>query len=165
MAQLFTTSPDVATVTSAKNWLRAHAERGAICPCCKQYVKIYRRALGTQMARWLIWLVRSWEHTPMHWIDVKESPVRGGDYAKLLHWGLVEQKQPSRDSDTKDTGLWRPTHLGIDFVMRRTRVPSHVYIYNNNRLKFEAHTVDIVEALGKRFSYKELMNAPVQVRV
>jgi len=188
MPALFDKDPDTATVADVKRWLRVHAPKGAVCPCCKQHVKIYRRALGSQMARWLIWLVRTWEQKQagvrspvsgqlMHlecnhpWIDVKLSPVRGGDYAKLIHWELVEhkvnepkQKRPD-GSRPKDSGLWRPTFKGIDFVHQRLSVPSHMTLYCNLLLEQSDDLIKIHQALGKKFDYHKLMNAPINVEV
>ena len=179
--ELFTGDVDTTTIAQAKDWLRLRADKGARCPCCKQYVKIYKRVLGSQMARWLIWLVRTFEQLPEYaptmlanppaplrkigWVDIRQSPVRGGDYAKLVHWGLVEQKQNNSEKDTKDSGLWRPTFRGIDFVHRRIMVPSHVYLYDNIKLKEEPRKIMIDDALGKKFSYSELMGAPVSVEI
>jgi len=191
----FVTSLDDSTsLGTAKAWLRKRArDKGAHCPCCRQWVKVYKRALNSQMARWLIWLVRTSEQQmnggaeaarvedPVHpregvgpWVDIKRSPVRGGDYAKLIHWGLVEHK-PNLDkgkkkdgrADTRDSGMWRPTYKGIDFVYRRVVVPSHVYLYDGQKIYEERKMLSIIEALGERFSYEELMNAvaPPQARV
>jgi hypothetical protein len=175
------------TVEQARDWLRARvfgesvrAKQGARCPCCKQYVKIYKRPLGAPMARWLIWLVRTWQHK-FHlknlktanndaWIDIRLAPVRGGDYAKLLHWGLIEHKldvvkKDNGAKDTKDSGYWRPTFKGIDFVKGALKVPSHVYLYDNIKIGEEERLITIMEALGKKFSYEELMNADIDVKV
>lgn len=190
--ELFTGDVAATTLKQAKDWLRLRANKGARCPCCKQYVKIYKRTLGSQMARWLIWLVRTWEHadkarygsTPRFsfdrrfeegtthgvWVDIRQSPVRGGDYAKLIHWGLVEQKPNDNTKhngavDTRDSGYWRPTFKGIDFVKRSITVPSHVYLYDNIKLDEEKRMITIDDALGKKYSYAELMGAPVHVGV
>jgi hypothetical protein len=179
---------DATSLAHARDWLRLHIDRGAVCPCCNQLVRTYRRKLNSEMARWLLWLTRTWEQqdkarygsTPRFgfdrrfeegtatgvWIDVKQSPVRGGDYAKLLYWKLVEQKPKTDDKkDTKDSGLWRPTHKGLDFVYRRVQVPSHAYVYNSRVLKFESTLIGIEDALGAKFSYAELMASPVKVRM
>jgi hypothetical protein len=179
---IFEADPNVTTVAQAVDWLRVQSKtkKGARCPCCKQYVKIYKRALGAPMARWLIWLVRTWMHKfelPMlkfsnnsAWVDIRLAPVRGGDYAKLVHWGLIEHKldvveKDNGAKDTKDSGYWRPTFAGIDFVKGALRVPSHVYLYDNLKLGQETREITIMEALGKKWSYEELMNAPINVEV
>lgn len=190
--RVFEADIEKATIADGKDWLRVHAKKGARCPCCTQYVKIYKRPLGAPMARWLIWLVRTWEQldktrygsTPRFgfdrkfeegnsrgvWIDIRNSPVRGGDYAKLVHWGLVENKadvvkKDNGAKDTRDSGLWRPTYKGIDFVHRRIEVPSHVLLYDNRKIGEEDKLIDISEALGKKHSYRELMNAPINVDI
>lgn len=178
--QIFEGDPNDATVAQVKDWLRTRAKKGARCPCCKQYVKIYKRPLGAPMARWLIWLVRTWDHKfepcmlktvdNAAWIDIRLSPVRGGDYAKLLHWGLVQHKldvleKKNGAKDTRDSGFWRPTFKGIDFVKGGTQMASHVYLYDNVKIGEEKQLISIQDALGKKHSYKELMSAPIHVEV
>jgi hypothetical protein len=178
--QIFEGDLKTTTVAVAKDWLRHRAKKGARCPCCKQYVKIYKRALGSQMARWLIWLVRTWDSRfepsmlkvadNEAWIDIRLSPVRGGDYAKLLHWGLVQHKldvleKKNGAKDTRDSGFWRPTLKGIDFVNTRIKMPSHVYLYDNIKIGEETTLITIEDALGKKHSYKELMSAPINVDI
>ena len=41
------TTPET-TLEEAKQFLRDRFENGAECPCCKQYVKLYKRKLGMQ---------------------------------------------------------------------------------------------------------------------
>lgn len=176
---IFEGNAKTTSIAQAKDWLRFRAKKGCRCPCCKQYVKIYKRALGSQMARWLIWLVRTWDHKFQPrmlkrvdneaWIDIRLSPVRGGDYAKLLHWGLVQHKidvlEKNGGRDKRDSGLWRPTFKGIDFVNGKVKMPSHVYLYDNMKIGEESALITIEQALGKRHSYKELMSAPIHVDV
>lgn len=173
LTKVFSGDASKTSLEDAKNWLRLRARKGAHCPCCKQHVKIYRRPLGSQMARWLIWLVRVYEALPdlpkghngiRGWIDIRESPVRGGDYAKLVHWDLAENRA-NVDPELRTSGLWRPTPKGIDFVQRRIVVPSHVELYDNHPLGFSEEMIGIDAALGKWFNYEELMNAPVKVQV
>lgn len=160
------------TLDEARAWLRGRARAGARCPCCRQYTKVYKRRLGSHMARWLIWLVQTWklratESDPNPWIDIKDSPVRGGDYAKTEKWGLIEHKpQEAGDSERRHSALWRPTPAGVDFVYGRIRVPSHVYLYDGELLRprdGEIREIAIHEAIGKRFDYGELMAARVNV--
>ncbi len=92
--------------------------------------------------------------------------MRGGDYAKLVHWNLIEQKPKDRgDTTRRDSGLWRPTFKGLDFAHQRCVVPSHVYLYDNILQKSEDTQINIVDALGKHFDYRELMRSPVTVQV
>lgn len=41
--------------------------------------------------------------------------------------------------------------------MRQIRVPSHIYMFNNEFLRFANGMVDIDSALGDGFDYEELM--------
>lgn len=169
------------TIEEAQNYLRVHMKKGVACPCCRQHVKVYKRPLSAPMARWLVWLVRTWRALFYNgqrpdkpgekiWVDIRRAPVRGGDYAKLVHWGLVEQKPKDANSnkDTKDSGMWAPTPAGIEFVRNRTKVPSHVYLYDNRRMKIDddrIQLISIIEALGKKYSYAEVMSADINVEV
>jgi hypothetical protein len=88
----------------------------------------------------------------------KDPRVAGGTLATLRHWKLIEQQeQPDGERSKKASGFWRPTELGVNFVRRMARVPSHVVLYNNEVEGFTETTTDIEEALGKHFDYAELM--------
>ena len=143
------------TLQAARREIREQIDEGVTCPCCGQYAKRYKRAIYSTMARGLIWLVRESKRTPGGWVDIKRAPVRGGDYAKLGHWGMITQAEPSGAS--KRSGLWRPTEKGIQFAYSAIRVPSHVFLFNGTVDGWADTTVDIREALGHRFDYLELM--------
>ncbi len=148
---------DYSTIKEVKSFLSANYEKGVVCPCCKQYVKRYRRSINSSMAYWLIWLVKSHILQNNNWIDVRNSPVRGGDYAKLQHWQLIEKK-PNEDGDRRSSGKWRPTFSGIDFAFRRIKIYSHAILYNNEMRALEGDLIDISEALGNKYNYETLMN-------
>ena len=89
--------PDTATIGEVRDWLREHVEKGAECPLCHQFAKVYRRTITSAMARALVliwheggWGKRLYVHVPS--ID----PARGGDVAKLEHWGLIEEERVAR---------------------------------------------------------------------
>lgn len=144
------------TLDEAQDWLRSRLDEGAECPCCKQFAKVYKRPINSQMARWLIWLVLEYKHN-QRWIDVKESALRGGDYGKLAHWGLIEQEQNTNPTK-RTSGLWRPTAKGTDFVFEAVRVEKKVHLYDGRVMGFSGGLVSIRNALGKQFDYEELMN-------
>lgn len=134
-------------------------KEGVQCPCCDQFCKLYKRKLNSQMAMWLMWLVVEYEND-VGWVDIRRSPVRGGDYAKLVHWGLIEQMpKPVGDTTRRTSGHWRPTAKGIAFVHLRVTVPEKVHLYANNVVGFSEKHCDIRDALGKKFNYYELMAA------
>lgn len=160
----FTKHNTAQTVQDARDKTMAKAENdkaGTCCPCCGQRCKVYKRHLNANMARFLIWIVRSYEQNP-RWITLKEFPLmsnrRGGnDYAKLAHWKLIEQKPNTDDPDKRTSGEWRPTPKGIEFAHLRVSVPDAVFLYDNVVQGFSDHKTDITTALGKEFSYSELM--------
>lgn len=139
---------------------RAHVQdamwqKGTQCPCCDQLAKAYKRKLLGQMVSWLIKL-SVYSGPDRNWINVEKVPTRGGDYAKLEYWDLIEHKA-NDDSLKKDSGFWRPTIQGHNFIFGRVHVASHVYVYDGKFLGFADTTVGIQDALGKKFNYRELM--------
>lgn len=157
----FDKDPSTVTLEEAKVWLRGQVGTGNNCPCCNQFVKIYKRKLNSGMARTLIWIVSATQ--PDQWIAVAQTApkeiLRSNEHGKLVHWGLLEQQPLKKDSNAKCSGIWRATPAGRAFAQDLSSVPSHVYLYDNEVLRFsDAHT-NIVKSLGKQFNYKELMSA------
>ena len=139
----------------ARDELTQKLDEGTICPCCGQHAKRYKRKIHSGMARWLIWLVREYAASGGQWVDIKRSPQRGGDYAKLGHWGLIEQAPP--DTTHNRSGMWRPTQKGFDFAHNVIRVPAYVLMYNGQIDGWAPSTVSIRDALGEKFDYLQLM--------
>ena len=171
MTEHFRGDPDKATLAQAKDWLRARVRKGAPCPCCNQFAMVYERSITGAMAVALVPIERyfrtntDWLHAPTYL--TANSPVgvtiRGGDYAKLVHWGLLEEKPEVRDDGCPRAGFYKITPAGVEFALGRSRVPRHVAIYNQqpvaSRKPFE--TVSIHDVLSKvkfkNFNYEELM--------
>lgn len=132
---------------------------GGECPCCGQNLKVYRRKLNANMARFLIRLVRRFKET-QDW--VKYTDIRtdgeGRDYSYITKWGLAITAPATRSQDKKDSGLWKPTEKGIKFAQRLLKVPSHVFLYDNKVIGWEQDPVDVQGALGSKWSWQELMN-------
>lgn len=162
-----------ASIEDAKKWLRANFSKGATCPCCHQFVKLYRRPFNKSMAYVLLLIARyyrrvevkpdEWLHVPSYIAEVavgnprRAAAVRG-DWAKLKFWGLIEEKPETRKDGSPRVGYWRLTQLGRQFVHREVKVPSHVYIYNGAPLpKVVDEMITIDEALTTEFSYTEIM--------
>ncbi len=137
---------------------------GIDCPCCRQRVQLYRRKLNSKMAHWLIMLTRAFLSNGRKWVSVKDYPLkdtRGGDYAKLLHWGLIESR-PNKNKKKRTSGYWRPTRKGVAFAKARIQVPSHLYVFNNTVYATADETITIQDALGTEFDYRELVRAPLK---
>lgn len=150
-------APPGALIALEQQRLNHERERGTRCSCCGQHVKVYPRPVNSSMARWLIDLCRKTTvlaDGSFTWTNVKVTKARGGDYAKLLYWGLIEKQTPA---DGRNSGLFRPTAAGIEFAQRRTRVVQYIFLYNKQLLGWGGEFVDIVTALGKKFDYDALM--------
>ncbi len=155
-------APDVRVAREKTMALAENDPRGAPCPCCGQVCKVYKRHINSPMARFLLWLVRSYDAQP-RWIHLKQFPMiqnrrGGGDYGKLVHWGLIEQKPNDDEPDKRTSGEWRPTPKGVEFAHRRIKIPDAVFLYDNIRQGFSDINIDIEYALGQNFSYQELMS-------
>ena len=145
------------TIEEAKAWLRDRIYDGADCPVCTQRVQLYRRKLNAGMAKALIQIYR---HAGTEWTRVQDIPSgpKGGDYAKLRFWGLLEPRGDVSE-DGNSAGWWRVTDKGRAFVLDQAVVPSHVGTYNNKTypLRDPVTLITVREALGERFKYDELM--------
>jgi len=140
----------VETLEEAREFLRQKRHDGATCPCCKQHVQVYRRTINAGMAVALILISRT---PPMDndWVDIRTvKGLRGGDYAKLRYWRLLEQNEES-------PGLWRLTQRGLQFVNDRERVTRYAHVYNGRLLKVSGEAISIRQALGNKFDYQKLM--------
>jgi len=136
---------------------------GVECPCCGQLCKLYRRKLNSAMAASLIYLVRIHLRKAFgEWTHVNELPIlqgrhAGGDFAKLAYWGMI-LAAPNDDPDKRCSGLWKASEHGVAFARNQIRVPRFVYIFDDRMHGSSDEQTSIIEALGDRFSYTELMD-------
>ena len=147
------------SLADAKNWVQENKKDGCVCPCCDRKKKVYKRALNAGMACELIKLFKVNKPEPEAFMaHYTFTSTRSGEISKLRHWGLVEQKEKSPEDENKRTsGYWRITQRGIDFVLRKVRVKGHIFMEDGKCVGYSNETTDIVEALGKKFDYNELM--------
>lgn len=144
----------------AKRFLRSKLNEGIECPCCAQFAKRYRRPMNKGQAEMLVALVRIYRET-RDWVHVKDlsSPhiaiSRGGDFPKLRFWGLISEKE--NDDDRKLTsGFWKPTRLGVLFVLGRATVPGRAIIYNKRLEGLTGDEIGVEDALGRPFDLREI---------
>ena len=162
------------TLAAAKQWLRARFGKGASCPCCNQFVKLYKRPLNKSMAYVLLLMecyfsgdvVDEWLHVPSYISEMvadhpqRAAVIRGGDWAKLKLWGLIEEKPDVRKDGSSRVGYWKMTSLGRQFARKQVKVARHVFIYNGEPLqRVVEEMITIDDALGTEFSYDEIMGA------
>lgn len=164
----FDGDPNKTTLEEAKQWLRDRFKDGANCPCCNQFVKLYKRKLNSGMAFTLIKIYQAFEAEPStDWLDVthylrqRKIIAANSNTALLRHWGLLDRKTDSvRPDGSPRVGLYRITERGKRFVLGEIRVPRHIYLYNQTPIRREdTETISISEALGEKFNYNELMNS------
>jgi len=100
-----------------------------------------------------------WLHVPRFLERFKgnRNDTRGGDYAKMRFWGLVEAKPEIRDDGSPRAGFWRITDFGYEFARGVLSAPRFAYTYNNQAVRFSAERIDIYRALGEKFNYAELV--------
>lgn len=152
------------TLDEARVQLRAKIKKGAKCPVCKQFAKVYAHPLGSTMARFLIVLVKKheqhgeWIHARDLYAHVPGASTTGGYFSLLIHWGLIEGKPNDKDPTKRCSGFWRPTQSGIDFAYGRIRVPRYIETYNGKCIAIDKSVqISVTEALGEKFDYSELM--------
>lgn len=154
-------SPDT-TLEEVQNWLRAKVEKGETCPCCKQFAKVYKRKIYSKAVYSLIKLYRLNENQANYYHITQLNPEKvsgGGDFAKLVYWGLIEEKPKEEDETTSRTsGYWKITNKGRYFVERQKTIPTYARIYDSRLLGLTGPEIDIKEALGTKFDYEELMS-------
>lgn len=134
---------------------------GYTCSCCGLFVKEYRRKINSSMCAVLCLLYASGKRDYIHvenWLKSVGKPSLRADYHKLRFWGLLEAKKEQRNDSSNRNGYYKLTSLGIMFCERNLKVKEICVIFDNNCHGFEGNEIDIIEALGNKFSYSELMN-------
>ena len=130
--------------------------KGGTCPCCGQYVKMYRYSIAGVAAACLIRLYGSPEGAFVPVNSIARGHGVGGHWARLRRWGLIEEAI-NEDTKKRTSGLWRITARGREFVDNKILVPKYVLIYNGTVFGFEGGMVSIRGCLGNKFNYEELM--------
>jgi hypothetical protein len=133
---------------------------GATCLCCGQFAKVYPRKLNANMVAFLISLYRHHRKTK-DWVHHTDCFHVGRDYPYVATWGLARMKPNEGDSSKRESGLWKTTKKGRLFIREAEFVPSHVFMYNNHVVGWGARNIDVTDALGKKFNYRELMAGKV----
>jgi hypothetical protein len=153
--------------------LAARAKGGTKCPCCTQHVQVYRRSITASMARALIFLYKdtlaSGGHAgPFHHLRVlagndgeRMRLWTGGDFAKLRYWNLIVGRVLTPDEVAagvkRSSGEWRITPEGSAFVEDALKVRKYIYLFDEKCIETDGPFIDITDALGKHFNYRELM--------
>lgn len=150
-----TALPEDLPLYEHKEWLREHLDDGARCPCCTQLAKVYRRRINSGMARALIHQYKTVGKDYAH--TTKLCAQYTHEAAQLAWWGLISDEGGRRE-DGGRSGWWRITEAGLLFVQHAILVPKYARVYDGRLLSLDdSKTVSIIECLGARFDYRELM--------
>lgn len=151
------------TLADAQQFLNVNCNKGTHCPCCNQFVKVYKRKLNSGMAISLIDIYKMHLNVGIaSWLQVNKELTDIGKiaypaYASLHYWGLLEAKNNILNPAKKHSGLWKITPLGIEFVKNQTTVQKYAILYNKKLLKLDGIDINIKDALGSKFNYTQLM--------
>jgi hypothetical protein len=153
------TGRDTVPISRARRHLAASLVDGTTCPVCGQHAQLYRRKLHAAMARDLVRLYRAVDGE-REYAHVPTLGIRGGDFAKLAHFGLISAK-PERRTDGGHAGSWRLTRDGVAFVEGRARVPGYVLIYDGVKIGYDGDEVGIDTVLGDAFDLRDVAAGPL----
>jgi len=146
-----------APLKAAQDWLRAHIEEGAECPCCKQFAKVYKRSIYSTMTRDLIHLYRLVGKAEVH-VPTTLNLRSVGDFTKLVYWGLIREIPGERADGSSRVGWWAITDEGEEFIHNRRRVQKYARVYDGRCLGLMGEPVSVIDCLGTKFDYDELMS-------
>ena len=147
------------TLNDARDlWSEIILDKGAKCPCCDRWGKIYRRKINLSMCRSLSWLAAQ---DPIDdWIDVpNRAPkwlLRTNQLATLRWWDLVERRLLVKDSKKKHSGEWRATDKGREFLAGG-KIPEAVSTYDGEVVGISEELTTLNE-VHNRFDYQEIMS-------
>lgn len=139
--------------------IRSKCEKGVYCPYCGQWARKYRKSLSSPIARFILKLYHAQQthdrpYTTRELYPRDNKASTEGVLAR--HWGLIEVLDGT-NSGGAPAGSYRLTDKGRQFALGRLFLPSHVYLYNGELLGMDGPMRDIHTALGKKWSYQELM--------
>jgi hypothetical protein len=131
-------------------------EKDIFCGSCGQKLGVYYRGFTWSYSATLARIVYLYEKNE-RWYHADEfNKTGGGDYAKLLAYGVIERR-PNDDPDKSSSGDFRPTEFGIDVAHRRHQIPSGAWWFHKVCRGFNTTMFWIDECTGK-FSFQDLWN-------
>jgi hypothetical protein len=147
------------TIGQSREWLHENREEGVSCPSCEQYVKVYRRKISSSIAEVLIAMYSESQRSGEDFIHVPSLKAKNSrEVSKLVWWGFVEEQKALRE-DGGRAGYWRVTEAGEKWLKNITTAPKYAVTYNNTLLEMtEDEQVSIIDALGTKFNYNDLMS-------
>lgn len=153
-------------IVNARNTFNKKLESNgeATCPCCQRRARVNRLKVHSTLAAMLVRLHRlsmlnngradAWVHIEA-FRPLKHAS--GRDFCIVKHWNLAEPRPANEDEDKNSSGYWRLTPMGQLFVQNDILIQKHAFVFDNRVLNFSGETTSIIESLGNKFSYQELM--------
>lgn len=135
-------------------------KKGYVCPCCNQYVKLYRRHFNSNMAVALLFLYRNRHRSFIHLENEMKACgyKRCGDASYLRHYKFIEVKKEKREDGSNRNGMYKISGLGILFCEMKSKAREYFLTFNNSCEGFDGEEIDILKALGRKFNYSELIS-------
>ena len=132
--------PNKVTLAFCRQWFEARLDRKkpVKCPCCRKRATKSRRRISKRM---IVSLVKMYVRGEC---DAKSLRDGSGDYAKLRHWGLVEQAS---------YGRWRVTALGRQWLQGRAEVPRIAVTYNRRFVRFDEGPMTVFDCYGSQSGF------------
>lgn len=145
-----------ATLAEVRAWMQEQlaTRKGTVCPCCDRFAKRYHRKITSTSVRGMIALYRQAGMGYGHIATVMDR--QQADETKMAYWGLIVEERTLRP-DGGRAGYWAITPKGLEWLMNLSTVPKYVWTYNGEVLGFDGEQVSVLDALGTKFSYAELM--------
>lgn len=134
--------------------------KGFICPCCSQIVKVYRRHFNSNMAMALLFLYRNRDKGFIHLENEMKAAghQRCGDASYLRYYKFIDVKKEKREDGSNRNGMYKISGLGILFCELKSTAREFFLTYNNSCEGFEGEEINIIQALGTKFNYNEILN-------
>lgn len=75
----------------------------------------------------------------------------------LSMWNLLEEKRNDDEGKTRCSGYYEITPTGLEFIHNYSTVTKYAHIYDGRLLRHSGEQVSIIDTLGEKFNYQELM--------
>jgi hypothetical protein len=158
-----------ATAVLRGDWAVATEGKGGYCPVCDRWGKINSVILSGAMVKAMHWIHRAGNGD---WVDVPtRAPkfvTRSYVFGQLKHWNMVEQmyiptptkedQEAGVERQTRTSGMWKLTPVGVDFIFNGTSAPERVFVYNDRRVGASDRQVTARDCAREKFSYDAMMS-------
>lgn len=161
--EVFPHDLDTTPVNVSRVWIghNAKADGGAVCPSCDTLIKYRAYKIDSKLSRFLIMLYRLYPTgTTINIVQLlastKQDMVRGREWTKLRHWGLIAAGGLGQSE--KNTDVCALVQRGQDFVYKGLRIPKMLWTIDEQVVGVGEDTIIISESIGKKYDYHQLMN-------